>query len=149
MALYEALYWFGFKSLISWFELGEVALIRSYLVHEAKEKVQLIKDKLKIAESRQKSYADVRKRYFEFEIDDWVFVSVSSMKGVMRFCKKGKLSPRYAGLYRFLKRICNVSYELEFPKKLAAVHLVFHISLMKKCMGDPTSIVPFERGCKR
>ena len=62
----------------------------------------------------------------------------------MRFGKKGKLSPRYVGPYRILKRIGKVAYELELSTELAAVHPVFHISLLKKCVGDPTSIVPLE-----
>ncbi|WMV50530.1 hypothetical protein MTR67_043915 [Solanum verrucosum] len=66
------------------------------------------------------------------------------MKGVMRFGKKGKLSPRYVGPYRILKRIGKVAYELELPADLAAVHRVFHISLLKKCVGDLASIVPLE-----
>ncbi|WMV19459.1 hypothetical protein MTR67_012844 [Solanum verrucosum] len=66
------------------------------------------------------------------------------MKGVMRFGKKGKLSPRYVGPYRILKRIGKVAYELELPADLAAVHPVFHISLLKKCVGDPASMVPLE-----
>ncbi|WMV08284.1 hypothetical protein MTR67_001669 [Solanum verrucosum] len=66
------------------------------------------------------------------------------MKRVMRFGKKGKLSPRYVGPYRILKRIGKVAYELKLPADLAAVHPVFHISLLKKCVGDPASIVPLE-----
>ena len=66
------------------------------------------------------------------------------MKGVMRFGKKGKLNPRYVGPYKILKKISKVAYELELPTKLAAVYPVFHISLLKKCVGDPTSIVPLE-----
>ncbi|WMV46151.1 hypothetical protein MTR67_039536 [Solanum verrucosum] len=65
------------------------------------------------------------------------------MKGVMRFYKKGKLSPRYVGTYRILKRVSNVACELELPAE-AVVHPVFHISLLKKCVGDPASIVPLE-----
>ncbi|WMV51482.1 hypothetical protein MTR67_044867 [Solanum verrucosum] len=64
------------------------------------------------------------------------------MKGVMRFGKKGNLSPRYIGLYRISKRIGNVAYELELPQELAVVHPVFHISMLKKCMGDPSVIIP-------
>ncbi|WMV29022.1 hypothetical protein MTR67_022407 [Solanum verrucosum] len=63
------------------------------------------------------------------------------MKDVMRFSKKGKLSPRYIGPYRISKRIGNVAYELELPQELAAVHLVFHISMLKKCMVDPSLII--------
>ena len=66
------------------------------------------------------------------------------MKGVMRFGKKGKLSPRYVGPYNILKRIGKVTYELELPTKLAAVHPVFHISLLKKCLGDLASVVSLE-----
>ncbi|WMV25308.1 hypothetical protein MTR67_018693 [Solanum verrucosum] len=66
------------------------------------------------------------------------------MKGVIRFGKKGKLSPRYVGPYRILKRIGKVAYDLELPANLATIHLVFHISLLKKCAGDPASVVPLE-----
>ncbi|WMV42010.1 hypothetical protein MTR67_035395 [Solanum verrucosum] len=66
------------------------------------------------------------------------------MKGVMRFGKKRKLSPRYVGPYKILKRVGKVAYELELPAELAVVHPVFHISLLKKCVGDPTSILPME-----
>ena len=66
------------------------------------------------------------------------------MIGVMRFGKKGNLSPRYVGPYKILKSIGKVAYELEFPAKLVAMHPVFHISLLKKCVGDPASILPIE-----
>ncbi|WMV09516.1 hypothetical protein MTR67_002901 [Solanum verrucosum] len=64
------------------------------------------------------------------------------MKNVMRFGKKGKLSPRYIGPYRISKRMGNVAYELELPQELAAVHLVFHISMLNKCMNEPLLIIP-------
>ncbi|WMV33464.1 hypothetical protein MTR67_026849 [Solanum verrucosum] len=66
------------------------------------------------------------------------------MKGVMRFGKKGKLSPRYIGPYRISKRIGNVAYELELPQELVAIHSVYHISMLKKCMGDHSLIIPTE-----
>ncbi|WMV30318.1 hypothetical protein MTR67_023703 [Solanum verrucosum] len=107
------------RSPIGWFEVGEAALIGPDSVHEEMEKVQLIRDGLKTTQSGQKSYVD----------------------GVMIFGKKGKLDPRYVGLYRILKRVGNVAYELEL---LAAVYPVFHISLLKKCVGDPALILPLE-----
>ncbi|WMV24056.1 hypothetical protein MTR67_017441 [Solanum verrucosum] len=71
-------------------------------------------------------------------------VKVSPMKSFMRFGKNGKLSPRYIGPYRISKRTGNVVYELELPSELAAVHPVFHISMLKKCMGDRSLIIPTE-----
>ncbi|WMV09915.1 hypothetical protein MTR67_003300 [Solanum verrucosum] len=103
MAPYKALYGHRCRSPIGWFEVGEAALIGPDSVHETIEKVQLIRDRQKRAQSRQKSYADVRRRDVEFKINDWVFLKVSPMKVVMRFGKKGKLSPRYVGSYRILK----------------------------------------------
>ena len=75
---------------------------------------------------------------------NFVFLKVSPMKGVMRLRKKGKLNTKYVGPYKILKRVSKVEFELEFPAKLAAVHPVFHLSLLKKCVGDPASIVPLE-----
>ncbi|XP_049354785.1 uncharacterized protein LOC125819393 [Solanum verrucosum] len=100
MAPYEALYGRRCRSPIGWFEVGKAQLIGPDLVHQAMEKVKVIQEKLKTAQSRQKSYTDVRRKALEFEVDDWVYLKVSPMKGVMRFGKKGKLSPRYIGPYR-------------------------------------------------
>ena len=90
-------------------KLGESALIGRDSVLYAMDKVQLIRDRLHTAQSRQKSYADVRRRELEFQVDDWVFLRVSPTKGVMRFGKKGKLNPRYVGPYKIMKRIGKVS----------------------------------------
>ncbi|KAH0776452.1 hypothetical protein KY290_007863 [Solanum tuberosum] len=141
MAPYEALYGRRCRSPIGWFEVGEAGLIGPDLVHQAMEKVKVIQERLETAQSRQKSDTDVRRRALEFEVDDWVYLKVSSMKGVMRFGKKGKLSPRYIGPYRIAKRIGNVAYELELPQELAVVHPIFHISMLKKCIGDPSLIL--------
>ncbi|WMV13883.1 hypothetical protein MTR67_007268 [Solanum verrucosum] len=142
MAPYEALYRRRYRSPIGWFEVGEVGLIRPDIVYQAMVKVKVIQERLKTDQSRQKSYTDVRRRELEFEVDDWVYLNVSPMKGVMRFGKKGKLSPRYIGSYRISKRVGNVADELDLPQELAAVHPVFHISMLKKSMGDPSLIIP-------
>ncbi|WMV37185.1 hypothetical protein MTR67_030570 [Solanum verrucosum] len=86
----------------------------------------------------------MRRRDLEFDVHDWVYLKISTMKGVMRFCKKGKLSPCYVGPYLILRRIGKVSYELDLPYELVSVHPFFHLSMLKKCVGDPTSIVPLE-----
>ena len=71
------------------------------------------------------------------------------MKAVMRFGKKGKQNPRYVGPYKILKRVGKVAYELELLAELPAAHPVFHILLLKKCVGDPASIVPLDSGGER
>ncbi|WMV08715.1 hypothetical protein MTR67_002100, partial [Solanum verrucosum] len=87
---------------------------------------------------------DALSRDLEFEVDYWVYLKVSPMKGVMRFGKKGKLSPHYVDRYRISKSIGNVAYDLELLPELVAVHPVFHISMLKKCMRDPSLIIPTE-----
>ncbi|WMV33304.1 hypothetical protein MTR67_026689 [Solanum verrucosum] len=77
-------------------------------------------------------------------ITNFIAKCPNCQQGVMGSCKKGKLSPRYIGPYTISKRVGNIAYELELPSELAAVHLVFHISMLKKCLGDPSIIVPTE-----
>ncbi|KAH0652759.1 hypothetical protein KY289_030437 [Solanum tuberosum] len=144
MAPFEALYGRRCRSPVGWFEVGEIALVGPELVYEAIEKVRLITERLRMAQSWQKSYADVRRSDLQFEVNDWVYVKISPMKGVMRFGKKGKLSPRYVGPYKILRRIGKVAYELDLPKELAPVHPVFHVSMLKKCIDDSVSIIPLE-----
>ena len=103
-----------------------------------------VREKLKTAQSRQKSYSDVRKRDLEFEVSDFVYLKMSPMKGVVRFGKKGKLSPRCVGPYRIVKRVGSVAYELELPLEMSMVHPVFHVLMLRKFLGDPSSIVPLE-----
>ena len=86
----------------------------------------------------------MRRRDLEFKVDDWVYLKVSPMKGVVHFGKKGKLSPRYVGPYQIVKRVGSVAYELDLPLEMSMVHPVFHVSMLRKCLGDPSSIVPLE-----
>ncbi|KAL5574707.1 hypothetical protein UlMin_016406 [Ulmus minor] len=94
--------------------------------------------------SRQKSYADRRRRPLEFKEGDFVFLKVAPMKGVMRFGKKGKLSPRYIGPFEILERIGKVAYKLALPSELAAVHNVFHVSMLRKYVSDPSHVLVSE-----
>ena len=100
MAPFEALYGRRCRSTVGWFEVGEFSLLGPEVVYEATEKVQLIRDRLKTAHSRQKSYADNRKRDLEFEVGGWVYLKISLMKGVMRLVKRGSLAPGMLGLMR-------------------------------------------------
>ena len=92
MAPFIALYGWRCRSHIGWYKVGEGKLLGLNLVYLALEKVKVILDRLKITQSLQKSYANVRHRIFEFSVGDWVFLKVSPMKGVMQFGKKRNLS---------------------------------------------------------
>ncbi|GKD89301.1 putative reverse transcriptase domain-containing protein, partial [Tanacetum coccineum] len=125
-------------------DIGESSLIRPELVQETTDKVVLIKEKLKAARDRQKSYADNRRKPLEFEVGDQVLLKVSPWKGVMHFGKKGKLAPRYVGPFEILERIGPVAYRLRLPKELSEVHDTFHVSNLKKCLADANLHVPLD-----
>ncbi|XP_019066930.2 uncharacterized protein [Solanum lycopersicum] len=129
---------------IWWFEIGESSILGPNIIHEALEKVRVIRERFATTYSRQKSYADNRKWPLEFDLGDQVYLKISPVKGVMRFGKKGKLSPRYVGPYEILQHVDEVAYELALPAGLASSHPVFHVSMLKKCLGDPASILPGE-----
>ena len=94
--------------------------------------VQTVRENLRIAQTRQKSYADGKRRDLTFSIDDYVYLKVSSMRGIRRFNVKGKLAPRYIGPFKVLERKGEVAYRLELPTNLSGVNDVFHISQLKK-----------------
>ncbi|XP_057533078.1 uncharacterized protein LOC130810976 [Amaranthus tricolor] len=99
---------------------------------------------MKAAQDRQKSYADLRRKPLAFEVGDKVLLKVSPMKGVMRFGKKGKLSPKYIGPYEILERIGTVAYRSTLPPELSKVHDVFHVSQLRRYISDPSHVIPTE-----
>jgi hypothetical protein len=104
------------------------------VLKDAKNKVRIIRDNMKIAQSRQKSYADTRGRELTFEVGHYVYLKVSPIRSMRRFNMKGKLAPRYIGPFKILERCGEVAYQLELPESLAGVHDVFHVSQLKKCL---------------
>ncbi|KAK5795377.1 hypothetical protein PVK06_036639 [Gossypium arboreum] len=144
MAPYEALYGRRCRTPTCWTELGERQVLGSELVVDTESKVKLIRDRLKEASDRQKSYADLKRKEIEFAVGDMFFLKVSPWKKILRFGKKGKLSPRFIGPYRVLKRVGPVAYQLEFPPELDRIHDVFHVSMLKQYRSDPSHVVPVE-----
>ncbi|GKA15802.1 putative reverse transcriptase domain-containing protein [Tanacetum coccineum] len=104
-APFEALYGRKCRSPVLWAEIGESRLIGPEMVHETTDKVVQIKEMLKAARDRQKSYADNRRKPLEFSVGDQVLLKVSPWKGVVRFGKKGKLAPRYVGPFEISEMI--------------------------------------------
>ncbi|KAD3067302.1 hypothetical protein E3N88_35182 [Mikania micrantha] len=114
------------------------------IIQETTDKIRQICDNLLAACSRQKSYADKRRKPLEFEVDDMVLLKVSPWKGVVRFRKKGKLAPRYVVPFKVLERIGKVAYKLELPPELSNVHPTFHVSNLRKCLADQDLQAPLD-----
>jgi hypothetical protein len=116
MAPFEALYGRRCRTPLNWSEPGERCFFRPDMVKEAEDKVQKIIHNMKKAQARQKSYADKRRMPLYFLEGDYVYLKVSPMKGVSRFGVKGKLAPRYIGLFLILERYGPVAYDSNYPK---------------------------------
>jgi hypothetical protein len=141
MAPFEALYGRRCRTPLSWSETGERKIFGPDLVVEAEDKVRVIQANLKTAQSRQKDYADKRRKPLQFQVRDFVYLRVSPTKGVQHFGIKGKLAPRYVRPFEILKVCGPVAYKIHLPPQWAAIHDVFHISQLKKCIKVPTEIV--------
>ncbi|KAL0554397.1 hypothetical protein IC582_008317 [Cucumis melo] len=144
MAPFEALYGKCCRSPVCWGEVGEQRLMGPELVQFTNEAIQKIRSRMHTAQSRQKSYADVRRKDLEFEVGDKVFLKVAPMRGVVRFERRGKLSPRFVGPFEILERIGPVAYRLALPPSLSTVHDVFHVSMLRKYVPDPSHVVDYE-----
>ena len=97
---------------MSWDEVGDRQLFGPDLIKESKQKVKLIRDRLKVAQSRQKSYADSKCKEIVYKVGDRVYLRVSPLRGVKHF----------VGPYKVLERMGEVAYKLELPEGLSGVH---------------------------
>ena len=141
MAPYEALYGRPCRSPICWTEVGASSITGPDLIRDTSEKVSLIRQHLLMAQSQQKSYADVRHRPLEFEVGDHVFLKVMLKRGVVRFGKQGKLSPRFVGPFEILERVGTVAYRLALLPSMSGVHEVFHVSMLRRSTPNPAHVV--------
>ncbi|GKE56004.1 putative reverse transcriptase domain-containing protein [Tanacetum coccineum] len=140
----EKLTWQYLKEVVCRHGLGSTLASGPELIRKTTEKIIQIKNRLLTARSRQKSYADVRRKPMEFDVGDMVMLKVSPWKGVISFGKRGKLSPRYVGPFKIIKRIGPVAYRLELPEKLPGIHNTFHVSNLKKCLANENLVIPLE-----
>ncbi|XP_021649178.2 uncharacterized protein LOC110641667 [Hevea brasiliensis] len=144
MAPYEALYERKCRMSLCWTELSEDKLIGPDLVRQTEEKVKIIKNSLKAASNRQKSYAALKRKDIEYEVSDKVFLQVSPWKKVLRFGKKGKLSPRFIGPYEIMECVGSVAYRLALPPQLDKIHNVFHVSMLRRYRSNLSHILSIE-----
>jgi hypothetical protein len=141
IAPFEAFYGRRCRTPLSWSQIGERKIFGPDLVVEAEEKVRVIQENLKAAQSRQKSYFDKRRKSLKFDIGDHVYLRVSPTKVVQWFGVKGKLAPRYVSPYEIIEECRPVAYRMQLPSHLAAIYDVFHISQLNKCVRVPTEII--------
>ena len=139
MAPFEALYGRKCRTPLNWSQAGERQFFGPNLVKDAEEKVEVIRENLRAAQQRQKSYYDKGKAPREYEVGDLVYLKVSPTKGVQRFGVKGKLAPRYIGPYRIIEICGPVAYRIQLPERFAAVHNVFHVSQLRKGVHEPAT----------
>ena len=144
MAPYKALYGRKCRTPLCWTELGERKVISPDLMQETEEKVKMIRERLKVATDRQKSYANMKRKDIRYEIGDKVFLKVSPWKKVMRFGKNGKLSSRFIGPYEVIEKVGLVAYRLALPPDLEKIHNVFHVSMLRRYQSDPSHVVSLE-----
>jgi hypothetical protein len=104
----------------------------------------MVRENMKLAQSRQKSYADNRRRKLRFQVGDFVYLKLSPMRGLRRFKIRGKLAPRYIRPFKILEQRGEVAYQLELPPQLSDVHDVFHVSQLRKCLRVPKEQMPLE-----
>ncbi|KAL4016657.1 hypothetical protein IC575_024311 [Cucumis melo] len=144
MVPFEALYGRCYRSSVCWGEIAEQIMLGPELVQTTKAAIQKIRARMLTAQSRQKTYVDERRKDLEFDVGDMVFLKVAPMKGVLRFKKKRKISPRFIGPFEILERIGSVPYHLALPPSFSAVHDVFHVSMLRKYVVDSMHVVNFE-----
>nr|GEV00236.1 putative reverse transcriptase domain-containing protein [Tanacetum cinerariifolium] len=143
-APFEALYGGKCHSPVCWTEVGEAQILGPELIQETTKKIVQIKQRIQAARNRQKSYADLKRKPMEFQVEDKVMLKVSPWKGVVRFGKRGKLNPRYVGPFKVLEKIGKVAYKLELPKELSRVHNTFHVSNLNKCRANEPLAIPLD-----
>ncbi|CAN6712498.1 unnamed protein product [Malus baccata var. baccata] len=141
-APFQAFYEKSCRTPLRWSEVGKRVLVGLEIVDETTQNVQGIKSNLKTAQDQQKSLTDKHATNRKYNVGDWVFLWLSPWKGVVRFGKKGKLSPRYIGPYMITERVGEVAYKLELPSDLSKVHDVLYVSMLRHYVSDPSHVIP-------
>jgi hypothetical protein len=141
MAPFKMLYGRRCRTSLFWNETGERKIFGPDILQEAEKQVQMVRENLRVAQSRQKWYVNHRRRELSFEVGDFVYLKVSPMRGLHHLNVRGKLTPRFIGLFKILEKRSEVAYQLDLPAQLSDV---FHISQLKKCLHVPEEQIPME-----
>ncbi|WVZ53893.1 hypothetical protein U9M48_004780, partial [Paspalum notatum var. saurae] len=128
---FEAWYGKRCRTPLFWNQTGEKQVFGPNIIQDTEQQLRIVQENLRVAQSRQRSYADVRRRDLSFKVDDHVYLKVSLMRGIRIINMNGKLVPRYIGPFKILERKGEIAYRLELPPSLSGVHDVFHVSQLK------------------
>ncbi|KAI3753952.1 hypothetical protein L2E82_26017 [Cichorium intybus] len=141
MPPFEALYGRKCRTPLCWLEAGETRLTGPKIVRITNEKICIIQANMKAAQDRERSYTSLKKRPYDLKEGDLVMLKVSPWKGVVRFGKRGKLSPRYIGPFKILKKIGVQAFKLELPQELRGIHDTFHVHTPSKLIKESEAML--------
>jgi hypothetical protein len=131
MAPFEMLYGHRCRTPLFWSETGERKVFGPGILQEAEKQVRMVRESLRVTQSKKKSYPHHRRRELSFEVGDFVYLKVSPMRGLRHFKLRGKLALRFIGPFKILGKRGEVAYQLELSPQLSDVHDVFHVSQLK------------------
>jgi hypothetical protein len=140
MSPLEVLYGRSCNTPVSWSNIVNRVTIGPDMLKEMEQQVTHIKQNLKVAQNRQKSYTDRKRTLREFKMGDHVYLRVRPRKSSLRMGACAKLAPQYCGPFEFLDRVGPVAYRLALPPMVKA-HNVFHVSLLKRYVHDCNHII--------
>jgi hypothetical protein len=144
MTPFEMVYGRRCRTPLFWSEARERKVFEPDILQEVEKQVRMVRENLRVAQLRQKSYVDHRRRELSFEVRDFVYLKVSPMRGLHRFKVQGKLAPRFIRPFKILEKRGEVAYQLELSPQLSGVHDVFHVSQLKKYLCVPEGQLPME-----
>ncbi|XP_072076662.1 uncharacterized protein [Arachis hypogaea] len=141
MAPYEALYGRKCQSPLCWYKSGEASVLGPELIAETTENIRKIRARILTTQSRQKSYANKRRKPLEFEVGEHIFLRVTPTTGIGGAIKTKKLNPRYIGQFEISKRFGLVAYQVALPPHLSNLHDIFHVSQLRKYTSDAAHVL--------
>jgi hypothetical protein len=115
IAPFEMLYGHRCRTPLFCNETEERKVFRPDILEEVEKQVRMVRENLDVTQSRQKSYAGHRRRELSFEVEDFIYLNVSPMRGLHHFKVRDKLAPRFIGPFKILEKTCEVAYQLELP----------------------------------
>eukprot|EP00253_Pinus_taeda_P027064 PITA_27064 len=143
MSPFEVLYGRKCHTPSSWGGPEDKIMLGPEMLKEMEQMVKKVQANLKVAQDRQKSYADQKRNFKEFHVGEHVYVRIRAKKSTLQWSGCAKLAPRFCGPFQILGRIGPVAYQLALPSHIR-VHNVFHVSVLKKYIYDPKHIISWQ-----